>query len=60
MLREDQDQRKEINKLFEPALPYKCNLWNIDNLKDINLDKLPNKPVNNSNFEDFFRILCNA
>jgi len=53
LLCKDQDLRKEINKLYEPALPHECNLWNIDDLKDMNLDELSDKPTNNNNYKDY-------
>ena len=52
-LREEQDTREELKKLNEPALPHERHLWNIQDLNDINLDELPDKPANNSNFEDY-------
>ena len=52
-LHEEQDARKELKKLNEPTLPHERYLQNIKDLNDINLDKLPDKPVNNSNFEDY-------
>jgi len=49
----DQDLREEINKLCELTLSYERNLWNIDNLKDMDLDELPNEAANNNNYEDY-------
>ena len=51
-LREDQDQRENVNKLSEPALPHERNLWNLEDLNDVNLEELPDKPSNDSNLED--------
>ena len=53
ILHEEEDKREEICKLSKPALSHECNLWNLDNLKDMNLEELPDEPANNSNFEDY-------
>ena len=52
-LREEQDQREETNKLSEPTLPHERNLWNLEDLNEVNLEELPDEPANNSNLEDY-------
>ena len=41
----------QIYLLKEPARPHERVLWNVEDLKDVDLDELPDEPANNSNFE---------
>ena len=50
---EDQDKRENINKLSEPAHPHERNLWNLEDLNEVNLEELPDEPDNNSKLEDY-------
>ena len=48
-----QDRREDTDKLCDPASQHERNLWKLGDLKDINLDDLPDAVANNNNFEGF-------
>ena len=49
------DSREYLENLCNPSSSHEHALWNISNLKDINIDNLPEFLVNN-NFEDYLGI----
>ena len=52
-LRKEQEWREDTGELCDLASQHERNLWKLGNLKDINLDNLPDTVANNYHFEDF-------
>ena len=55
-LREFYDSRKKLDKLLNLVSFHKRILQKISDLNDTNLEDLPNFPINNNNFEDYWNL----